>query len=282
METLSNNLVKMKDTVSDLYYGTLNNLKVMEKRNKKNYKKLQRKANEILKSLSVSICFFNSSNKNMYENMFLFESLQLDYNDYETSSIAMLKYLDVNELLKDNNFKIFLKNIILNEIIYQESNNKAHIHTTQYFFSMQHFFGNIRQVFLSYFLLNTRNITLCKIQNITSYIFQGADFYFSLLNIPKNKQEVFQQIITGIKYEKQKNEPFNNTEPRTYNKKEKFDILEKVQNTIKIKYVSGKNGKHSFHSSPISHERQGHYRTLKSGKVIWIGPMVINPDGRVS
>lgn len=55
-----------------------------------------------------------------------------------------------------------------------------------------------------------------------------------------------------------------------------------MKHTITIKYISNKNGKHSSHSSPITHERGEHFRTYKSEKVVLIKDMIINPVERVA
>lgn len=269
MKTVSINLQNLKELVADAYYKSLNNLKMKEKSDKRYFKKLQKRANGITNNLSESISFFNISNDCTYENIFLVNSLQI--NAFTTNPISFLKYLDVKELKKDKTFVIFLKNIILLDLIYQESINKTEV--SKYIFELQSFYGDIRKVFLSYFLLKEKNITLIKFQNITSYVLKGADFYYSYLTIPKNKQELFQQIITGVKYEKLKPESVNNIESRPYNKKEKFDILQIAKNSIRIKIISNKNGRHQTHASPIPHERKGHYRHYKNGKVVWINSM---------
>lgn len=35
------------------------------------------------------------------------------------------------------------------------------------------------------------------------------------------------------------------------------------------------------HASPVSHERRGHYRHLKSGKVVWVRECTVNPEKKV-
>ncbi|WP_428737656.1 hypothetical protein [Sulfurimonas sp.] len=55
-----------------------------------------------------------------------------------------------------------------------------------------------------------------------------------------------------------------------------------INNAYRIKYVSGKNGKHSSHCSPIQHYRKGHFRTLRNGKEQYIEGTWINKDKQVS
>ena len=180
------NLLNIKQDIQDLYYESLKNIKKIEKMNKKYFKKMKQKVSYIINNLDKSTSFFNTADNSVYENIFLCESLQIKITHY--NSISFLKYLDVNELTKDKNFITFFRNIILTELIYQHASNKEQIHQTNYFKNMQNYYGDIRKVFLSYFLLKEKNITLNKVQNITSYIFKGANFYQSLLNIPKDKQ----------------------------------------------------------------------------------------------
>ena len=273
------NLLEIKQELDSFYNDNLNLLNELEKADKRKLKKSKKEINGRIKKLYPEYCFFglNFLNKQLH-TLLLKEAIQYKKDDFYLS-ITSINRINIDELLKDKDFSIYFRKILLMHILYETYKTDIIDDFNPRAYHM--YFGNMESILLSYCLLNERNMKLNTLQNILSYIFKGSVLSDGVA-ISSAQHKTLMQIFTGIKEEKLKIETGDNYETRGYIKKEKFSILEKVKRSITIHYYSGKNGKHSFHSSPISHERQGHYRTLKSGKVIWIGPMVINPDGRVA
>lgn len=263
--------------VTTVYSETVSIIKKSEKINKKGINKLRKKVNKRVGSIQNDIKFFDQYNENQLTTMFLLESLGILKELIVTPLfISYLEYLDVKELIKDKEFVIFLKNIILIDEIYDINKSEPDFDTeSEYLKNLRIYFGDIRSIFLSYFIVKEQNKTINKIQNITSFVIKNSRIY-GLSVLSQKQLDLFKQIHTGIKYEKIKQEIQNTN--TTYTKKSKFNILNKVKNTIKIKYISKQDYKHRFHKSPVEHKREGHYRHYKSGKVVWIEQMTVNKE----
>ena len=109
MKSLSKNLQTLKETVSQLYYASLNNINKLKKINKKMYKDIVKTVSKQILSLPDSQAFFNTRDNSSFENIFLFDALGINPLDQGSGIISYIKYLDVNILLKDKEFVIFLK-----------------------------------------------------------------------------------------------------------------------------------------------------------------------------
>lgn len=263
--------------VNSLYTETVQMLKIMEKQRKGAYKNQQKKCDKIIKSLRNDTKFFDQTHTSELSTVFLYESLDIfNFMNISVFGIRYLEYLDVKHLLKDKEFTIFLKHIIITDLTYQLGiKDESLDRTTNYILNLKRYFGDIRSIFLSYCLIKEKNITNIKIINITSFILKGCMIQGEH-ELTEKQLIILNQIQSGIKYEKIKETPLNNLDFNTYNKKLKFDILEKVKTTIKIKYISKQDYKHRFHKSPVEHERKGHYRTYKNGNKVWIQQLTIN------
>jgi hypothetical protein len=51
-----------------------------------------------------------------------------------------------------------------------------------------------------------------------------------------------------------------------------------LKSAYKIRYVSGQNGKHLTHKSPIAHTRSGHWHTLRNGQLKYYPEILVNSN----
>ncbi|MEA2017834.1 MAG: hypothetical protein U9N59_05240 [Campylobacterota bacterium] len=269
----------IQDTVKIIFNETIKIIKESERLNKKAIKSLRKKTDKKLVTLKNNGYFFDQVpsmfNQPELTTLFLYESLNLlkTFN-ITTVNIIYLEFLDLNILFKDKDFLIFLKYIMLADEIYNLKKEDSSFDTqTEYLSNLKRFFSDIRSIFLSYCLVKEKSLTKLKIQNITSFVMNNSKI-IGLPELSKKQISIFNQIKTGVKYEKIKNDSVNMN--ITYSKPKRFNLLEKVKRSIKIKYISNQEYKHRFHKSPIEHERKGHYRYYKSGKKVWVNQTIIN------
>lgn len=198
----------------------------------------------------------------------------------QTKSTFFIKtdnVIDIEQIKKDKSFMVFYKNIVIVENIIKENEYKK-----EFLELYNMFFGDIRSIVMSYFLITENNITDTKLMNTLSYFFKNSKIEIIFSQVSEDVEERINQITSGIKYEKEK--PVNNNDyegKRNYKKLNKFDILQYLSTRITIKYISKKEYKHMFHKRPIEHKRRGHWRSLKNGNSIWIEEKIIN-EGMVS
>jgi len=275
---ISQPFYNLQNQVQIIYKETLSILKDNEKIDKQQMKQVKKQVNNKINTLEKNVKFFDQHNNNQLTQIFLFESLDvLKELTLSPLWISYLEYVDVKQLVKDKIFLIFLKHNMMIDIVYkfQKENIECFDTQTEYAKNLRTYFGDMRSLVLSYFLIKEKNITKIKIQNISSFVLKGSTINGTSY-LYTNKQLVLNQLTTGIKYEKIKESVNNTTNTRPYTKSNKFNILDSVKNTIRIKYLSKQAYKHQFHKSPIEHERQGHYRTYKNGKKVWIQQLTIN------
>ncbi len=267
----------ISEEINLLYTETINNLHKLEKIHKSGFKKLQKKSSKDMTTLHTKNKFFGKEHNCKLTTIFLFESLNILDNEYDSINIWIeyLSDIDLGYVLKDKNFYIFLKNIIFTQNMYKVNKTNYNFdNNTEYLKNMRLYFGDIRSILLSYFIINEQNITKNTIVNITSYILRKSNVK-GISSCNENQTILLNQIITGIKYEKTK-DSVNTTDTRAYIKSKKFNIINNLKQTIKIKYLSKQDFKHRFHKSPIEHERIGHYRHYKNGNKVWINKSIIN------
>jgi len=274
---ISTKFKTFQEEINSTYQELSYILKESERRNKKSFKYLKKICDKKIKSLRNDTKFFDQTHTSELSTIFLYELLDIfNFMNISIFGIRYLEYLDFKHLLKDKEFTIFLKHIIITDLTYQLSiKDESFDRTTNSILNLKRYFGDIRSIFLSYCLIKEKNITNIKIKNITSFILKGSMIQGEH-ELTEKQLIIFNQIQSGIKYEKIKETPLNNLDFKPYNKKLKFDILEKIKTTIKIKYISKQDYKHRFHKSPVEHERKGHYRTYKNGNKVWIQQLTIN------
>lgn len=270
---MSKMLLNIIEELESFYLDNLNLLNELEKTDKRLMKKSKKAVNERIKKLYPEYCFFGlkSLNKQLHSSL-LKEAIQYKKDDFNLC-ITSIKRINIDELLKDKDFSIYFRKIVLIHILYETYATDIVDDFNPRAYHM--YFGNIESIFLSYCLLKEKNFKLTTLQNILSYILKGS-VLMNDVELSQIQQKTLKQILTGIKYDKLKSEKVDNSETRLYNKKEKFNILEKVKRSIIIRYVSNKNGKHSSHKLPIMHWREGHWRVYKSGKKVWVKGCWIN------
>jgi hypothetical protein len=252
--------------------STIHNIAKIDNRFLKSVKKT---INKKVNNLSNDISLFEQYDECSFSTIFLYESLGLSNNlDKYKLNIRYLKYIDVEILLKDKSFTIFLKNILITDYIYNFNKQSGNFNTEiEYIKNLRIFFGDIRTIVLSYFLLNEENITNTKIKNITAYILKDSKVFNNCI-LSEKQQIILNQLMTNIKYEKVK-ESINNTNHRIYTKSNKFSILDRVKNSIKIKYITPKN---KIRKITKEHLRTGFLRTYKDGHQVWISETIVNKD----
>lgn len=232
---LSETFTDYQDIIKDIYSGIVELNKSTERINKKGFTDLKKISSYILSTITNDKTFFNQDETLHAANLFLYESLGHSQNhNIDMFGISCIKYLDINVLLKDKNFLIYLRYIIIADLIIQEYKEHNHPETSFTIF-LKEFFGDIRSIFLIYCIIKEENLTLNKIRNITSYILQDATLV-GQSELTDNEKEILREIQTGIKYERIKYSGYpTNSE---HSKSNKFDILAKVKNTITIEYIN--------------------------------------------
>jgi len=276
---VSNNFLDIQKNVKIVYEETKSILKQNSKIDKKQIKYIKKIVDTQINNFNIYSRYFDNINDDNLITIFILESLGIFDIQKEYLFLTIFStVIDTKKLFKDKDFLIFLKHILIMNYIY--TNKKEHSSDfnidVPFIQNLKLFFGDIKSLILSYFLIFENNITVNKIQNISSYILKN-NHVINIFSISDKNKLVLEQLTTGVKYEKLKEEPFNNIEyKRDYIKSKKFNILDSVQNSIRIKYISKQEFKYRFHKSPIEHERQGHYRILKNGKKIWINKSTIN------
>lgn len=283
MKSISQDFTTLINSINKAYSQMLDEQKIYKKNLKKEYKKVQKQLSIKINTLKTEERFFDRDiNDCEFTSIFLFESLGILEKSHNLFIwILYLEYLDIETLLKDKEFKIFLKHILFVDFIYQRDKKEHNLFEQEIYQYVKKFFGDIRSIFLAHFLIKEKNITLNKIHNITSFVCKNAIIQNISILKPK-QQEIVKQITTGVKYEKNKDDSINNSNTtRPYNQNETFSILESAKNSIRIRYITNKKHKHTFHKSPKEHTRNAHYRYYKSGKKVWIQSSIINQHNSI-
>ncbi len=182
----------------------------------------------------------------------------LDTDELELSlSISTNIYQFINFILEDRDFKDYLKYSLMN-------GNSENIIGSNI----------ISKLFL--YIYKDMKITIPKIKDFLSLYISKSGVNLEINSTLTTEQKIIlEQIRTGVKYEKEVNQtPANRIGYKKSNKQ--FSIIDTTNNFIKIKYISNKNNKHSFHKSPKEHYRRGYWRHYKNGNVIWVEPTIIN------
>lgn len=181
-------------------------------------------------------------------------------------------YKDLEKWLKDKKFKIFYKKVL---ILLEFIENGKYKLADKYLIDSTMFLSNEIDILFLYFLCNETNITNEKIK---SFLSKAVNWDQSILNFEKplnaEQNAVLEEIKTGIKTVKLKQTP-TKLHSTKRNKNSKYNVIEDMKNNIKIKYISKKNGKHSYHKSPTMHTRGGHWRHYTNGKKVWIQTMIV-------
>jgi len=258
--------------------------KTCKKENKKLYKKLQEETKEAIKDFRFTEYFDEISSFKSSKNQFVMIGLEVDYKVQPTIIESSFNNKNLNKMLKDSSFRRFVELCLftISFVKYKEKELQIVGLNESGIEDLKVELRDTFSIFSLYWLLNTKteNITPLKIRNILSYFEREVSpTYIHVFNTTEKQTEFLEQIRTGVKVMKEKNtNPSNNS---SYNKKDTFNVNDFLENRIVIKYITGQNGKHLEHKSPIEHTRKGHYRTLKNGKTIFIESMTIN-EGRVA
>ena len=257
-KNIENELLNLESMVSK-EVATVKSIKAM-------YKKDKARLNTMLDMYTNGMFFFlasanpiSNSVNSIIQKLFAI-ALNMDYIEAEEYYYGekYLKFFD--ECLQDKAFKNFLMYSLQDKI---ELNDYYELFFEQILFA---------------YMFQDKKLTLVKIKNFLSwYINKVGAVVSPRTNLTNEQKAIFEQIMTGVKYEKEKNmSPANN---HNYKKRENkyFSIKNASDNFIKIKYVSNQGHKHRFHRRPIEHTREGHYRFYKNtGKKVWIPPTIIN------
>lgn len=276
----SNEFIAFTNRVKEFYYDTIENLKFLEKIDKKLSKKLKKESIQILENLNYpKKKFFTSKNNSLLPIIFIFEVLGINIITFPMFEInyTTLPELDINILKRDKNFSRFLTQIIMIDLMFRKSKTDDVDEDLEF---VQTAFGDLRATLLCYFILQENNITQSKLQNITSYVCKGLKMDCETA-LNQTQKIVLNQILTGVSEERLKPVSISKEKTRPYNEKETIDILEIANNSIKIKYISKKYGKHKSHQSPEPHIREEHWRHYKNGRKVLIRKTIINEKGRV-
>lgn len=126
------------------------------------------------------------------------------------------------------------------------------------------------------YIFKNQKMTITKSKDFLSMYIVKSGVNFKVSSSLTSKQRVIlNQLKTGIKEEKEKNQnPSNNI---GYQKSFKnFSIIDTTNNFIKIKYISNLNGKHIFHKPPAEHFRKETIRHYKNGKSVYVKSSIVN------
>lgn len=233
---------------------------------KMKYKKLSQSARRKLQKRKDRFCI--ASTQNLYTDIEIKRELQKFILNLLATSLDMSSLLVsfpapdntkkfISYILEDRSFK--------NHIIYSLMNEKPN-----------NIIGSNIISLLFLYIFKNQKITVAKIKDFLSMYIVKSGVNLEVFSSLTSKQRViFNQIKTGIKEEKEKNQnPSNNI---GYKKSYKdFSIIDTTNNFIKIKYTSNLNGKHSSHKSPIEHDRRETIRHYKNGKVVPVKSSVVN------
>lgn len=192
---------------------------------------------------------------NLLSMNFWFYGLEVTYTDIHIYSIP---YMNPSKIYKDKKFLGYYMKILASLSILENKTNSLDD-------AIRVFFGSLQRVIMTYFLLNEKNITTAKARKLLSFIY-NEDSLIEFSNTNSKIDSYINQIISGVKEVVIKDNLIENTNKNTEKRKD-IDILTSINNSIRIKYQTTKQGKHLNHKSPICHVRKSHIRTLKMVKL---------------
>ncbi|RXJ98799.1 hypothetical protein CRU98_08520 [Arcobacter sp. CECT 8986] len=246
-------------------------VKKLKNFDKKFYLSLKKTVNDELKRKILTID--TNSCYNMDDNLVSFCFMNLFKTEVEVY-MSDNKSIIYDKLIKDNEFMIFFTKLVIFEKVNFNSNLQSEFRN---FYKLC--FGDIRAIVMSYALIKEKNLTTQKMLNFLSFFLKGSSIDILNTNISDSKLKQIEMITTGVKFEKMIDIANNSDSVNTSNQKSKtvFDITDSMSNRIRIKYISGKNYKHTNgHKSPETHIRNGHFKCLRNGEIRWIPETIVN------
>lgn len=269
--------MRFKELQTDMIkkYTTLRNIiKKYQSLDKKDFKKLRKLVNNEIEQLNTDFLYKISEEDNcIFSSLFI-----MTLDSLNEVMVVSTNTINFNDIKKDKEFVIYLKNILLVRHIFNQMVDYPKYE--QNLITHNYYFGSLTNSIISYFLIFEKNITETKILNLYSFFLKNTFLLYSEDMISTIDKKKIQQITTGVKYEKVVKNKTNNI-TYTQPKNKKFNLLQHLSTRIKIKYVREKKHCHNSHKSPVEHIRKGHYRHYKNGNVVWIEDSVIN-EGLVS
>lgn len=273
--TLTKTDIKLSNLGNDLkinYKTIIQTNKDFEKEYKREYKK-------IVKSISKNI--ENHFLDNELDMGVVEKIIKITFNLTDNVLLMGLLFNNIEDLKKDKNLIIFIKNILVyNSILRDYCDTKTLKENIEL---LKYYFGNPYKLVVSYFLITETNINETKMLNVMSYLFKNSIISLSPRDMTEENKEKIRMINTGIKYEKERQSVNNINYEREQKRKKsnKFDFLQYLSTRITIKYLSKRDYNLRFHKRPIEHIRKGHYRHYKNGSVVWVSDSIVN-EGLVS
>lgn len=246
---------KVKMVNKDLFEKSL----IKSREWKKTYKKIS-KSYKSQNVIPLNTLYYSIPNDRNFLTLILFlYGLEIENpNTYIFNDTMNLKI----DIFKDINFREYYFKVVSSLSVLKKEK-------IQEVFTI--FYGTTQRIIISYYLFHEKNFTPLKIRNLLSFLFKDTDIYIS--HRTSEIDNYLEQIKTGIKEVILKTEVHNTDRD---NQSKKINILTTIQNSIRIKYITGKNGKHIEHKSPITHIRKEHTRILKSGKIITVKGSIVN------
>lgn len=249
---------------------------------KKQWKLLNKDTDSMMRELTSKYRFFdfdvNPNIPPLFERCFGFS---LELNDDTRFGECNLNDFDIQILLQDKELYSFVRGIVFS-IIFQHSVfkqmglNPKDVYPEHDGFP--YYFKDINSIVISYYFLKEENMTLKKLHRLMSIFFKGGTI--DIINPSDRSSLLTEQMLTGIKYKKEKDRSSNNTSFGRV-KSKKFDFLQYVSSRIVVKYITNQDYKHRFHKQPVEHDRTGFWRCYKDGKRVWVRSTIVNL-GRVS
>lgn len=235
---------------------------------KENFLTMSYKSGKIKEEDLINISTYKNPESNYILNYLILTALDFPSTlpSYSIHPYYSKKGSKVNSLLlKDKGFNKLVKAFII-ELALTNEYRETIIKLTRY--------ASLFTLYVAY-IISQDKLTSQRARNLLRILYKDFDFRFEGCMKDFNSQYI-QEITTGVKYEKFK--PVNNSNypPRSRNKSNKNSFDTYVDNQIKIRYRSKKDGKHLFHKSPKEHIRSAHMRTLPNGKTILIPERIIN------
>lgn len=234
---------------------------------KMKYKKLSQSARRKLQKRKDRFCI--ASTQSLYTNIEAIIGLQNFILNLLTISLDMPS-LKVSFSAPDNTRKFI-------SYILEDRSFKNHIIYCLMNEAPDYIIGSNIISLLFLYIFKNQKMTPTKIKDFLSMYIVKSGVNFKISSSLTSKQKIIlNQLKTGIKEEKEKNQnPSNNIGYRGKSLKE-FSIIDTTSNFIKIKYISNLSGKHRFHKLPKEHFRKETMRYYKSGKVSPVKSCVVN------
>lgn len=261
-------LIQKVKILRDIYNNIKQKVKSIKKTDKKTYIKISKNLEDKLEKRNESFIEISEINYDYYSLSYDFLYNLLEQNQFVVKDS---KIIDIECLKKDKNFMLFFRNIVVfNDYLEKNSFFYSKIELFMY----DTFFRDISSLVLSYFIINEENITYTKIMNVLSFFLKGSTIITKPFYISENIDKKIKQIITGIKYEKEK-KTVNNDDyegKRDYEKSKEFNLLQFLSTRITIKYTSEKKPQ----KKKKIHVRSGGFRHYKNGNIVPFKSCVVN------